>query len=92
MFIKRVEYKGMTISAGACEVLELNHFISTLCITKKRGTKRADVAKLYNPPWPADLFDDAEVALDTAIAFGRSVIDREFSDLTADDPKAERGC
>ena len=86
MFIKRVRYKGMTISAGACEVLELDRFISTLCITKKRGRKRVDIAKLFNPPWPADLFDDADTALDSAIAFGRSVIDGEIPGATVGNP------
>ena len=86
MPIKRVEYKGMTISAGALEVVELSRFISTLCI-KKRGREAADNAKLFNPPLPAELFADAGAALDSAIAFGQSVIDGKISGLTMDDPK-----
>lgn len=87
MPIKRVEYKGMTINAGAFEVAELSRFISTLWIEKKQGRKPADFAKLFSPPWPADLFDDAETALDSAIAFGQSVIDGEIPGVTIGNSK-----
>ena len=86
MPIKRVEYKGMTISAGAFGVAELDRFISTVWIERKRGKGPAHSARLFNPPWPAELFANAGTALDSAIAFGQSVIDGEFPGLTMDGP------
>jgi hypothetical protein len=85
---KRVEYKGMTISAGAFEVVELSRFISTLWIAKDGAPEAADSAKLFSPPLPPELFSDAGEALKSAIAFGQSVIDGEIPGLTMDDPKA----
>ena len=88
MPIKRVEYKGMMISAGAFEVVELSRFVSTLSIAKNSGREAADYAKVFSPPWPAELFADAGAALASAIAFGHLVIDGKIPGLTMDDPKA----
>ena len=88
MPIKRVEHKGMTISAGAFEVVEISRFISTLCIAKKGGREAADNATLFSPPLPPELFSDAGAALESAIAFGQSVIDGEIPGLTMDHPRA----
>ena len=88
MPIKRVEYKGMTLNAGAFEVAEVDRFISTLCIEKKSGPARAGRAMLFSPPCPDALFANAELALASAIAFGQAVIDGEIPGLTINDVDA----
>jgi hypothetical protein len=77
----------MTISAGAFEIVGLGRFTSTLWIAKQEGREDANDAKLFNPPLPAELFADAGAALDSAIAFGQSVIDGEIPGLTMNDSK-----
>lgn len=87
MSMKQIEYKGMRINAAAFEVAELDRFISTLWIENKRERAPAQSAKLFSPPWPAELFADERTALDCAIAFGRSVIDGEVPGVTMEGPK-----
>lgn len=87
MSVKQVDYKGMTINAGAFEVAGLDRFISTLWIENRLGCARAHSAKLFSPPWPAELFADEGTALDSAVAFGRSVIDGQIPGLTMEGPQ-----
>ena len=87
----QVEYKGMMITAGAFEVVRRHCFIPALSIRRKRRSVRAGAVKEFDPPCPKMLFDDAQVALDCTIAYGRAIVDGEVPGLTVDDLKANRG-
>lgn len=86
MPIKRVVYKGLTLHAGAFEVPRLDRFISTLYIEKNLGGP-GGIARFFDPPCPEGLFVDAGQALESAIAFGQTMIDDGIPGLTANYPK-----
>lgn len=79
MAVKRVQYKGMTLSAGAFEAVEFARFVTTLSI------RHLGVSKLFDPPCPPELFGDSDTALECAISFGRAIVDGEISGLDIDD-------
>ena len=85
MALKQVEYRGMTINAGAFEVVGTRRFIVSLSIARD-GIRVADrKTKFFEPPSEDGLFDDAEEGLESALAFARAIIDGEVAGLTVDD-------
>ncbi len=85
MPVKRASYKGFEIRAGAFEVVARGRFFSTVMVTRD-GAKPPGDAKLLDPTSPtADgLFASLEEALDSAIAFGKAVIDGRVPGQTVD--------
>ncbi len=82
MALKQVEYRGMTIKAGAFEVMGTHRFVVSLSISRRTARRRA---KFFEPPSDDGLFDDPEEALELALAFARAIIDGEVAGLTVDD-------
>lgn len=85
MPVRLLEYKGMTIKAGAFELNGGGRFVSVLSITWSGDGDEPRTAKLFDPPCPEDLFADVDDALDTAIAYGRSIIDGDVPGVFMED-------
>lgn len=85
MALKQVDYKGLTIKAGAFEVIGTGRFVVSLSIA--RGSSRAaqSRARFFEPPSHDGFFEDPEAALDSALAFARAIIDGTISGLTVDE-------
>jgi hypothetical protein len=83
--VKYVEYKGMTITAGAFEFKLEGRYISVLSIARNGADGERGSAKMFDPPCPDDLFAVAEEALDAAIAHGRAIVDGEVPDAHMED-------
>ena len=75
--VRYLEYKGMTIKAGAFEFNAEGRYVSILSIARSGAGGEQGSAKLFDPPCPDDLFADADEALDAAIAHGRAILDGE---------------
>ena len=74
MPVKYLEYKGMTIKAGAFEFNAEGRYVSILSIARRGAGGEQGSAKLFDPPCPDDLFGDADEALDAAIEHGRAIV------------------
>ena len=85
MALKHDEYRGMMIKAGAFEVIGTRRFVVSLSIARHDGSAALRKAKFFEPPSEDGLFDDAEEALESALAFARAIIDGEVAGLTVDD-------
>ena len=85
MALRQIEYRGMTIKAGAFEVIGTRRFIVSLSIAREESLSALRKAKFFEPPSEDGFFDDSEEALECALAFGRSIIDGEISGLSVDD-------
>jgi len=86
MPLRQVRYQGLTIKAGAFEVVGTGRFVVSLSIARGDGSLAAFwKAKFFEPPSEDGLFDDPEEALESALAFGRAIIDGEVPGLTVDD-------
>jgi hypothetical protein len=85
MALRQVEYRGMTIKAGAFEVVEMRRFIVSVSIARDGSPAALRNAKFFEPPSEDGFFDDSEEALETALAFARAIIDGEVPGLTVDD-------
>lgn len=84
MALRQDEYRGMTIKAGAFEVIGTCRFVVSLSIARGGdGVRRR--AKFFEPPSADGLFDDPEEALEAALVFARAIIDGEVAGLTVDD-------
>jgi hypothetical protein len=75
--LKYLEYKGMTIKAGAFEFNSEGRYVSILSIARNGAGGEQGSVKLFDPPCPDDLFSDADEALDAAITHGRAIVDGE---------------
>lgn len=75
MALRQVEYDGMLLTAGAFEVAGTGRFIAVLSIARAVSTGTGCDFRLFDPPSQDGMFDDVEDALDTAIAFGRAIVD-----------------
>ena len=84
MALRQDEYRGMTIKAGAFEVIGTARFVVSLSIARG-GDGVGRRAKFFEPPSEDGLFDDPEEALEAALAFARAIIDGEVAGLTVDD-------
>ena len=78
MALRQVEYSGMTITAAAFEVVGTGRFIVALSIARTFTAGVDCSAKLFEPPSDDGLFDNVDEALESAIAFGRSIIDGDI--------------
>ena len=85
MALKQDEYRGMTIKAGAFEVIGTRRFVVSLSIARDGGPAALRKTKFFEPPSEDGLFDDPEEALESALAFARAIIDGEVAGLTVDD-------
>jgi len=92
MGVKQVEYRGMTIKAGAFEVIGTGggtgRFIVSVSIVRivREGGPVADrKAKFFEPPSEDGLFDNHDDGLEVAVAFARAIIDGEIPGLTVED-------
>jgi len=83
--VKYLEYKGMTIKAGAFEFNAEGRYVSILSIARRGAGGEQGSAKLFDPPCPDDLFGDADEALDAAIEHGRAIVDGEVPDVHMED-------
>jgi hypothetical protein len=75
MPVRCVEYKGMTIKAGAFELNGGGRYVSVLSIGRSGDGDGQRAVKLFDPPCPDDLFGDVDEALESAIAHGQAIID-----------------
>ena len=78
MTLRQVQYEGMTITAGAFEVAGSGRFIVALSIARTWISGAHRNAKLFEPPSEDGLFDNVDEALESAIAFGRAIIDGDI--------------
>ena len=85
MALKEVEYRGMTIKAGAFEVIGTGRFLVSLSIARGSRIAAQCNARLFEPPSTDGLFADADAGLESALAFGRAIIDGNVAGLTVDD-------
>jgi hypothetical protein len=85
MALRRDEYRGMTIKAGAFEVIGTGRFVVSLSIVRQGGSATSQKSKFFEPPSEDGLFDDPEAALESALVFARAIIDGEVAGLTVDD-------
>ncbi len=85
MALRQVEYRGMTIKAGAFEVVGTRRFIASLSIARDGTPAAFRKTKFFEPPSEDGLFDDSEEALESAMAFAHAIIDGEVPGLTVDD-------
>jgi hypothetical protein len=85
MALRQVEYRGMTIKAGAFEVFGTRRFIACLSIARDGTPAALRKTKFFEPPSEDGLFDDPEEALESALAFAQAIIDGEVPGLTVDD-------
>jgi hypothetical protein len=86
MALRQIEYEGVTITAAAFEVAGTGRFLVTLSIASGSGDDKQSDAELFDPPSPDGLFDSIEEALESAIAFGRSIVDGDNADQSSSDP------
>jgi len=85
MPLKELQYKGMTLKAGAFEVIGTGRFLVSVGITRGSGMSGQSRARFFEPPSPNGLFSDPDVGLESALAFGRAIIDGNVAGLTVDD-------
>ena len=85
MALRQVEYEGMTITAGAFEVAATRRFIVALSIARTLTGDVPGNTMLFAPPPEDGLFDDAEGALESAIAFGRAIVDGDIPGKSVED-------
>jgi hypothetical protein len=85
MALRHDEYRGMTIKAGAFEVIGTGRFVVSLSIARQGRSATLRKSKVFEPPSDDGLFDDPEEALESALVFARAIIDGEVSGLTVDD-------
>lgn len=85
MAVRQLEYRGLTIKAGAFEVVGTRRFMASLSIGRDGSRAAARKTKFFEPPSADGLFDDPEEALESALAFARAIIDGEVAGLTVDD-------
>ena len=83
--VRYLEYKGMTIKAGAFEFNAEGRYVSILSIARNGAGGEQGSVKLFDPPCPDDLFADADDALDAAIAHGRAIVDGEVPGARMED-------
>ena len=86
MALRQDEYRGMTIKAGAFEVIGTCRFVVSLSIARGAATRPASERRSSSsrlPRWA--VFDDPDEALESALAFARAIIDGEVAGLTVDD-------
>jgi hypothetical protein len=86
MALRQIEYQGVIITAAAFEVAGTGRFLVTLSIAKGTGDGEQRDAELFDPPSHDGLFDSIEEALESAIAFGRSIVDSDNADEDPADP------
>ena len=85
MALKRVEYRGMVIKAGAFEVVGTQRFVVSLSIARDGVSVASQKVKFFDPPSEDGLFDDPAAALECAVSFARAIIDGEVAGFTVDD-------
>jgi hypothetical protein len=85
MGVSEVEYRGMTIKAGAFEVVSIRRFVVSLSIARADEPVDGRRSKFFEPPSEDGFFDSSEEGLEVAIAFARAIIDGEIPGLTVDD-------
>ncbi len=85
MGVTQVEYRGMTIKAGAFEVVAIGRFVVSLSIARADEPVADRKTKFFEPPSEDGFFDTPELGLEIAVAFGRAIIDGEIPGLTVDD-------
>lgn len=85
MGVKKVEYRGMLIKAGAFEVVGTGRFIVSVSIARDGSLGVYGRAKFFEPPSEDGFFDDPEEGLECAVAFARAIIDGEIPGLTVED-------
>jgi len=85
MPLKEVQYKGMVLKAGAFEVIGTGRFLVSVSITRGNSMSAQSRARLFEPPSATGLFADPDVGLESALAFGRAIIDGDVAGLTVDD-------
>ena len=83
--VRYLEYKGMTIKAGAFEFNAEGRYVTILSIARNGAGGEQGATKLFDPPCPDDLFSDADEALDAAITHGRAIVDREVPGARMED-------
>jgi hypothetical protein len=84
MAVKRTEYKGMLIKAGAFELVGTGCFLATLLIRRSGPAHRRN-AKLFDLPSSRSLFEDPDAAIDCTVAYARAIIDGEIPGQTVED-------
>ena len=85
MALREEAYRGMTIKAGAFELVGTSRYVVSLCVARHGGSPGQGNTKFFEPPSEDGLFDDPEEALECALAFARAIIDGEVAGLTVDD-------
>ena len=85
MGVSEVEYRGMTIRAGAFEVVANGRFVVSVSISRAEELVAETKAKFFEPPSEDGFFDSPEEGLQVAIAFARAIIDGEVPGLTVED-------
>jgi hypothetical protein len=85
MGVTETEYRGMTIKAGAFEVVAIGRFVVSVSIARADEPVADRKAKFFEPPSEDGFFDSPEEGLQVAVAFARAIIDGEIPGLTVDD-------
>ena len=84
MGVKQLRYRGMTIKAGSFQVVTTGRFIVSLSIARV-GMGVSRKTKLFEPPSEDGFFDDPCEGVESALAFGRAIVDGEIPGLTVED-------
>jgi len=85
MPLKELQYKGMTLKAGAFEVIGTGRFLVSVGIARGNNMSEQSKVRFFEPPSANGLFSDPEAGLASALAFGRDIIDGNVAGLTVDD-------
>ena len=77
MTLRQIEYEGAIITAAAFEVAGTERFLVTLSIARAPVDGKQCYAELFDPPSHDGLC--IEEALESAIAFGRTIVDGDIA-------------
>jgi hypothetical protein len=78
MALRQIEYAGVTITAAAFEVADTGRFLVALSMASVSAGCDRRYAQFLDPPSRDGLFDSIEEALDSAISFGRAIVDDDM--------------
>jgi hypothetical protein len=88
MPVRREDYHGLIIRAGAFQVGHAGRYLPALSIERAAEREFPSATALLDPPCPPQLYETADEALDEAIEFGKAVIDGKVPAVDTDSLKA----
>jgi hypothetical protein len=75
MALRQIEYGDVTLTAAAFEVADTGRFLVALSIASVSGGCDRRYSQFLDPLSEDGLFDSVDEALESAILFGRAIVD-----------------